>query len=107
METSNVKDSARNFTVDELVVNLEGQAYNIDRGSVVDAFFRAPLGDFAGKHQRFFMKIEHDMKSTIAVFSEMVPIERESVDERSAERIAGIFRTLGFEILDSRIHHKK
>ncbi|HEX9745493.1 MAG TPA: hypothetical protein VGB30_08705 [bacterium] len=95
------------FSVENLSVTYEGKSYTIDHESVVDAFQKAPLGDFAGPHQRFYIRIEDDMKSSINVFSQIVPVDKELIGNSEAGKIAGLFRTLGFEILDSRIHHSK
>ena len=90
----------------EVVVGWRGKTYRITAGKIIDAFYRAEYGDFAGSHGRFYLAIDGELKSAEIVFMEMVPIVRDELTEELAATINGVFAALGFEVLDRHQHHE-
>lgn len=92
------------FTVDQLSVTVDGKKYVVTVEPVIDAFDHADYGDFSGAHKRYFMRLGTEMKSIVSILVKLLPVSRQDVDEDLVERIVCLLRTLGFEVLDTRIH---
>lgn len=95
------------LSVDELKLTVEGKQISVDRDKIIKAFPKAELTDFSGKFHRYYVRIDGDMRSVISVFNVICPVERDLLTESVVHKIATVFRTLGFEVLDSRSHHGK
>jgi len=90
----------------EVALDWNGKTYRITRKAVIKAFDRSGYGDFVGRHARFYLAIDGELKSAEAVFREIVPLEQDDVTPEVAELIEGILKALGFEMLDRQAHHE-
>jgi len=90
------------FEVEELTLRLPGKAVRINRASVISAFDKAGFGEFMGPSARFYIALEKELKSAVSVYRELTGMVDVPTDEISIEKIADIFRVLGFTVLDRR-----
>jgi hypothetical protein len=93
--------------VDEIAVRWEGKAYRLTYEGLLKAFDRAQVGDLVGPHARFYVELDGEMKSVESVFREVVPMGKDGVKAEQATLVAGLFRSLGFEVLDRRLCHER
>jgi hypothetical protein len=99
--TVNIQDS---ILVAEIAVQLNGKTYRINSDRILKAFDTSSSGDTMGPLGRYFMEIDSELKSLVSVFREIVPVPKDQLCEKDATKMAAIFKTLGFTILDRREH---
>lgn len=98
---------AGDLSVIEVTIEWDGKTCKVNSTNVLKAFERAGFGDFSGPHARYMLDIDGQLKTAEAVFSEIMPIEREEVSVETLRQIADLFESLGFDVLDRDKHHGK
>lgn len=90
----------------ELVISWDGKNYNLSRDSVLEAYNKAGYGNLSGRHARYFIKINGDMKNLDSVLHEIIPVPSDDFTPDQARLVRDIFEALGFEVLDRYRHHE-
>ena len=97
---------AVNIQLTELKFNWEGREYHLTPKKVIEAFFKAGYDGLSDKKTRFYIEIDHDLKTVRSVFRQAVPIPDDKISPAMLKRISEVFEGFGFEILDKRKHHE-
>ena len=98
---------AGDLSVIEITIEWAGKTCKVNSTNVLKAFESADFGDLSGPYARYVLDIDGELKTAEAVFSKIVPIEREDVSVETLRRIADLFESLGFDVLDRDKHHGK
>ncbi len=98
---------AGELSVIEITIEWAGKTCKVNSSKVLKAFERAGFGDLSGPFARYVLDIDGELKTAEAVFTEIVSIEREDVSVGTLSRIADLFESLGFDVLDRDKHHGK
>jgi hypothetical protein len=108
MADAKVKNNceAYKFQLAELKIIWDGREYHLTPKKVIDAFESAGYDGLSDKKSRYYMEINHDLKTVQAVFRQMVPIPDDKFSPSMAQKISEMFEGFGFEILDRHKHHE-
>lgn len=98
---------AGDLSVIEVTIEWDGKTCKVNSNIVLKAFECAGFGDISGPYARYLLDIDGELKTAEAVFSKIVPIEREDVTVETLKQIADLFESLGFDVLDRDKHHGK
>jgi hypothetical protein len=94
------------FQLTELKINWEGREYHLTPKKVIEAFESAGYDGLSDKKSRFYIEVNHDIKTVQAVFRQIVPIPDNLFSPSMAQKVSEMFEGFGFEILDRRKHHE-